>query len=196
MSSVGILALPRVQVRVRPMTREAARLTLEEFVAERGPALLRLAWLLSGDRDTAHDIVQESLVRVLPRWGRITKRGQDPEPYLRTVIRSVWVDGWRRASRTPVDPVAEPPDPARPDPALDALADQVALERALTELAPGHRAVVVLRFYEDLTEVQTAAVLGCSVSTVKSQTRDALRRLRLLSPGLLPDSADRAGGPS
>ena len=192
MSSVGVLVLPRP--RERPVTAEPAPVSLEAFVAERGPAMLRLAWLLAGDRDTAHDIVQESLVRVLPRWGRITKRGQDPEPYVRTVIRSVWVDGWRRASKASVLPVAEPPDSGRPDAALDALPDQVALEQALAKLAPGHRAVVVLRFYEDLTEVQTAAVLGCSVSTVKSQTRDALRRLRLLSPGVLPGAADSAGG--
>jgi RNA polymerase sigma-70 factor (sigma-E family) len=188
------LALPRTRAWERPVTREQTAVSLEQFVADRGPALLRLAWLLAGDRDSAHDLVQESLVRVLPRWGRITKHGQDPEPYVRTVIRSVWVDGWRRASKASVQPVAEPPDSARPDAALDGLADQVALESALAKLAPGHRAVVVLRFYEDLTEVQTAAVLGCSVSTVKSQTRDALRRLRLLSPGTLPGAADPAGG--
>ena len=80
-------------------------MTLEAFVATRGQALLRLAWLLTADPETAQDVVQDALARVLPRWDRIAAAG-DPEPYVRQAIRSVWVDSWRRSARAGARPVA------------------------------------------------------------------------------------------
>jgi RNA polymerase sigma-70 factor (sigma-E family) len=155
---------------------------LADFLAARGPALLRFAWLLTADREAARDLVQEALVRAIPRWGRVEAAGR--EAYLRTVVRNAWVDGWRRQGRGrfTVVTAAEPVEAgAHPDPAAG-VTDRAVLRDALAGLPPGQRAVVVLRFYEDLTEVQTAAALGCSVSTVKTQTRDALARLRTLVP--------------
>ncbi|WP_198954573.1 SigE family RNA polymerase sigma factor [Kineosporia sp. R_H_3] len=172
-------------------------MTLEEFVAARGQALLRLAWMLTADPDAAQDVVQDALARVLPRWSRIAAAG-DPEPYVRQAIRSVWVDAWRRSERRPVvvpDALDDLPDGGGPDPAVEGTAVRLAVGEALTRLTPHQRAVLVLRFYEDLTETATADVLGCSVSTVKSQTRHALARLRLLAPDLVllqdPVAADR-----
>ena len=166
--------------------------TLEAFVATRGQALLRLAWLLTADPETAQDVVQDALARVLPRWDRIAAAG-DPEPYVRQAVRSVWVDSWRRSARrlTVVDD--DVPDDGGPDPAVEGTAVRLAVADALDRLTPHQRTVLVLRFYEDLTEERTAQVLGCSVSTVKSQTRHALARLRVLAPELLRPSevADR-----
>ncbi|MGN6611903.1 MAG: SigE family RNA polymerase sigma factor [Angustibacter sp.] len=160
--------------------------SFETFVAERGPALLRLAWLLCADADAAEDLVQDALVKVLPRWRRIVAGGA-PEPYVRSVIRTTFIDGWRRRRVREVlvdddtafgDGIGSAPDPA-------STADvRLTVQTALLRLTPRQRAVLVLRFYEDLTEAATARELGCSVSTVKSQTRHAVGRLRVLAPEL------------
>jgi RNA polymerase sigma-70 factor (sigma-E family) len=154
------------------------------FVAARGPALLRLAVLLTADAETAQDLVQEALVRVLPRWPRVAATG-NPEAYVRTTVRNAWIDSWRR--RRP-EVVAEPPDHLVTGDDADGpegAAVGLSVEAALARLTARQRAVLVLRFYEDLTEVETARVLRCSVSTVKSQTRHALGRLRVLAPDLV-----------
>ena len=159
--------------------------SFETFVAERGPALLRLGWLLCADADAAQDLVQEALMKVLPRWGRIVAGGA-PEPYVRSVIRTTFVDGWRRRRVREVlsdDDTDLSGDRTAPD--LAATADvRLTVQAALLRLTPRQRAVLVLRFYEDLTEAATAHELGCSVSTVKSQTRHAIGRLRVLAPEL------------
>jgi RNA polymerase sigma-70 factor (sigma-E family) len=159
--------------------------SFEAFVGERGPALLRLAWLLCADPDAAEDLVQDALAKVLPRWGRIVAGGA-PEPYVRSVIRTTFIDGWRRRRLREVlvdDDVVLPEPGAGPDHASD-VAVRFAVQSALLRLTPRQRAVLVLRFYEDLTETATARELGCSVSTVKSQTRHAIGRLRVLAPEL------------
>jgi RNA polymerase sigma-70 factor (sigma-E family) len=158
------------------------------FVVARGPALLRLAWLLTADSDAAQDLVQEALARAVGRWDRIADGAH--EAYLRTTIRSVWVDGWRRRRGAWLDVVPDlPDDPAagtRPGPGdtADDTASRLTLEDALARLTPRQRAVLVLRFYEDLGEAATAQALGCSTGTVKSQTSHALARLRVLAPEL------------
>ncbi|GAB3594447.1 SigE family RNA polymerase sigma factor [Angustibacter peucedani] len=154
----------------------------ERFVAERGPALLRLAWLLTADADAAQDLVQDALAKVLPRWDRITSHGE-PEPYVRTVIRSTHVDTLRRRRVVEIGTDLLP-EQAVADDDLLAAEGRVTLADALGRLTARQRAVLVLRFYEDLTETATASVLGCSVSTVKSQTRHAISRLRVLAPEL------------
>ncbi len=159
--------------------------SFEAFVDERGPALLRLAWLLCADADAAEDLVQDALVKVLPRWRRIVAGGA-PEPYVRSVIRTTFIDGWRRRRLREVlvdDDTALPETRPAPDPAAD-VAVRLALQLALLRLTARQRAVLVLRFYEDLTETATARELGCSVSTVKSQTRHAIGRLRVVAPEL------------
>ena len=151
---------------------------LREFVSARGAALSRAAYLLTGDHQTAEDLVQETYVVLVRRW---QKTGAvDPEAYVRRILYSRFVDGWRRR-RVSELPSASPPDNPGGDETGTAT-DRLALRDALTRLTHRQRAVLVLRFYEDLTEVQAAAALGISPNTVKSQTRVALQRLRELAP--------------
>ena len=151
---------------------------LTEFVAARGAALSRAAYLLTGDHQAAEDLVQDTYVVLVRRW---QKSGMvDPEAYVRRILYSRFVDGWRRRRLVEL-PSAAPPDITGGDEA-GAATDRLTLEAALRRLAPRQRAVVVLRFYEDLTEVQAADALGVTTSTVKSQTRVALQRLRELVP--------------
>jgi RNA polymerase sigma factor (sigma-70 family) len=130
-------------------------------------------------------------VKAVGACGRITG---DPEPYVRTILVRQNVSRWRRRRWRELS-TETLPDAGGDDEGVD---DRLELHRALGELAPRQRAVIVLRYYEDLTEVQTAEVLGIAVGTVKSQTRAALLRLRDALPGLAdvlvspgPTPADR-----
>lgn len=187
-------------------TGEGLTMDLPTYVATRSAGLLRLAWLLTGDPDRAQDAVQEALARVVPRWSAIAR--QDPEPYVRTVVRSVCIDAHRRRSVRPRE--EQVPDDAGQlerdarrafgsagfgsADGPEAVAQRLDLAEALARLTSKQREVLVLRFYEDLTETATARVLGCSVSTVKSQTRHALERLRVLAPDLLTGDDDSRRG--
>lgn len=151
---------------------------LREFVSARGAALSRAAFLLTGDHQAAEDLVQETYVVLVRRWQR--SGTVDPEAYVRRILYSRFVDGWRRRRLVEL-PWASPPDSTDLDEA-GATTERLTLRDALARLTPKQRAVLVLRFYEDLTETQTAAALGISSSTVKSQTRVALQRLRELAP--------------
>jgi RNA polymerase sigma-70 factor (sigma-E family) len=156
------------------------------YVRARTAALSRIAFLLTGDHHLAEDLVQQTLLRVVGQWGRIVAAG-DPDPYVRRALYHQHVSWWRRR-RHAVDP---PPLTPAPDPS-EAVVTAVALQRALAQLAPRQRAVLVLRYFEDLSEAQTAAVLGISVGTVKSQARDGLARLRGLTTGLIAGSEVQA----
>lgn len=151
---------------------------LREFVSARGAALSRAAYLLTGDHQAAEDLVQDTYVVLVRRWQR--SGVVDPEAYVRRILYSRFVDGWRRRRLTEL-PSASPPDTPGGDEA-GAVADRLTLQQALALLTPRQRAVLVLRFFEDLTEVQAAAALGVSPNTVKSQARVALQRLRELAP--------------
>jgi len=151
---------------------------LREFVSARGAALSRAAYLLTGDHQAAEDLVQDTYVVLVRRWDK--NGAVDPEAYVRRILYSRFVDGWRRQKLREL-PSATPPDRAGADDA-DAAADRLTLQGALARLTPAQRAVLVLRFYEDLTEHQTAEALGVSPNTVKSQTRVAIQRLRDLAP--------------
>ena len=158
-----------------------AEVDLRAFVAARGAALSRAAFLLTGDHQAAEDLVQDPygvMVRRLHTSGHV-----DPEAYVRRILYSRFIDTWRRRKLREVVMAAMPASVeagASVDPT-----DRLTLSTALARLTSRQRAVVVLRFYEDLTEVQTADVLGISVNTVKSQTRVALQRLRDLAPDIL-----------
>ncbi|MFC6042836.1 SigE family RNA polymerase sigma factor [Nocardioides hankookensis] len=157
--------------------------SFDDFVAARGDALWRSAWLLTGDAHLAEDLVQTALAKSYGRWDRIADAGGF-EAYVRRALFTTYVSWWRRrwnGERATAD-LPETPTTA-PDLALrrDLLA-------ALTTLSRGQRAVVVLRYVEDLTERETAAVLGCSVGTVKSQAARAIAALR--SSPVLRDEED------
>jgi RNA polymerase sigma-70 factor (sigma-E family) len=145
------------------------------FVAARSPALVSTAWLLTGDHGRAEDLVQEALARTWQSWSRIRDDGW-PEAYVRRTMVNLNISWWRRRWR------GERPTAVLPQQALADIGDQADLRdvvrRALASLPPRQRAVVVLRYFEDWSEVQTAQALGCSVGTVKSQAARAVARLR------------------
>jgi RNA polymerase sigma-70 factor (sigma-E family) len=157
---------------------------IREYVAARGAALSRAAFLLTGDRHAAEDLVQDTYVVMVRQWRRIDST--NPDPYVRRIMYSRYVDGWRRRSRIVEVAEAQVPDSRElGGRSVDVAAladDRVVLREALMALTPRQRAMLVLRFYDDLTEAQTAQVLGLSMSTVKSQTRVALQRIRDLAP--------------
>jgi RNA polymerase sigma-70 factor (sigma-E family) len=159
----------------------ADRQAFEAYVRDQWDPLLRTASLLTGDASSAEDLVQESLARAARHWHRVDPGAIDT--YVRRVMYTRSIDAWRwrRHQPDPVDPALH--DRAGAD-GTDELLTKLTLVDALSRLTPRQRAVLVARFYEDRTEVDTARVLGCSVSTVKSQTRHALHRLRVLAPEL------------
>ena len=147
-----------------------------EFVSERSPHLLRAAWLLTGDWHLAQDLVQVSLEKSWPRWGRDVEH---PEAYVRRVMLTTYVS-WRRRRWTGEVPTADLPEQV----AQNALPDlRMALLAALGTLSPRQRAVLVLRYFEDLSVDEAADALGCSVGTVKAHASRGLQQLRQ-TPGL------------
>ena len=142
------------------------------WIALRASALRRKAYLLCGDRGHAEDLVQTALMRTARQWRRAREH---PEAYARQVVVNLAKDRWRQLGRRPVEAPLEA-DVAEPQ--GDVFGDRDVLLRATRLLPPGQRAVLVLRFFDDLSVAETAAVLGCSTGTVKSQTSRALDNLR------------------
>ncbi|NYI47546.1 RNA polymerase sigma-70 factor (sigma-E family) [Nocardioides aromaticivorans] len=143
----------------------------DAFVAARLPHLLRLGRALTGDEQRGADLVQDALERALVRWRRL----DEPEAFVRRAMVNRSISVWRKVRR-------ERPLEALDDTAVhDRPADHELLA-AVRALPARQRAVVALRYYEDLTEVQTAEVLGCSVGTVKSQANRAMLALRRQLP--------------
>jgi RNA polymerase sigma-70 factor (sigma-E family) len=150
----------------------ADRSGFDEFVAHRSPALLRTAYLLTGDHALAEDLLQTALAKCWFAWGRIDG---PPEPYVRRALATTYATWWRRKWRGERPTGTLPESSAEPRHAVE---DRDALWRALGTLPRRQRAVVVLRYYEDLSEAETAAALGISTGTVKSQAARALAALR------------------
>jgi RNA polymerase sigma-70 factor (sigma-E family) len=172
--------------------------SFEEYVAAVSGRLFTLALLLTAHRRVeAEDLLQDSLERAYRRWDQIIRKGS-PDAYVRQVMINGAVDRWRRERRRREEPLmVDTADCAAADQVGD-VADRDLLLRALAGLAPRQRAVLVLRYFEDLTEPQTAAVLGCTVGAVKSQASRALARLREITPSPCvadePSRAPRPGG--
>lgn len=164
----------------------------EEWARARTPGLLRAAYLLTGEVHAAHDLVQDTLVRVADAWGRASREGR-PDAYARRTMHRLSIDRWRRRRSRPTEVLTDQPGRGHAAPDGGGVERRLLLDEAIGRLTPRQRAVLVLRFYDDLTEVATAEVLGCSTSTVKSQTRVALARLRALAPDLLDDLRVEAG---
>lgn len=155
-----------------------AEASFTRWASDRQLALLRTALLLTGDHHRAEDLVQDALAKVAARWSRL--RHQSPEAYARQVMVRTNITWWRKQRR---EVVADPGD--RPVAGAEPTADRrMLLDHALARLTPRMRSVVVLRYFDDLSERDTADVLGVSVGTVKSTTHDALLRMRESSPEL------------
>lgn len=158
---------------------------LEELLAAKGEQLLRTAVLLSGSHADGEDLLQAALERVFRRWRTISG---DPEGYLRRTLYHLAADGWRRKrawrDRLPLLGAAE----AQPD-ITGAVDQRDRLVRLLRELPPRQRTAVVLRYWEELTEIRAAEAMGCSQGTVKSAASRGMQRLRELSSRMDSDTA-------
>ena len=152
---------------------DADTVAFDAFIRARLPALLRFAYALTGDPHTAADLVQDALEHTGMRWHKVERQG-DPEGYVRRAILNGRVSRWRKHRReTLVDCVPERMT------SYEVPGRDEQLWQLLATLPPRQRAVLVLRYYEDLSEVQIAATLGCSPGTVKSQSSKALAKLRV-----------------
>jgi len=153
-----------------------------EFVRARIGPLSRVAYLLTGDHHAAEDLLQSALMKLAGRWGRLAADGH-PEAYLRKVLYHEHISAWRRRSRRPEVWLSLPERGTGVDEA-DEVVRRLVLRQALDKLTRKQRSVLVLRYFEDLSEADTADALDCSVGTVKSQTNYALGRLRVVAPEL------------
>lgn len=140
----------------------------EDFVAVRSPRLLTTAYLLTHDHGRAEDLLQTSLAKLWLAWSRV----DEPDAYVRKVMVTTYASWWRRKWR------GEKPSEALPETAVSESGRDPDMWAALARLPRGQRVVLVLRFYEDLTESETARILDCSVGTVKSQSAKGLAKLR------------------
>ena len=165
------------------MTSDERRVDFDEFVAARSGALLRTAYLLTRDHQLAEDLLQTALTKAWFAWGRTHG---NPEAYVRKIVVNTYNSWWRRKWNGE-QATEELPDAGVPD-GSDAVATGNDLWAAMGRLPRRQRAVVVLRYFEDLTEAQTAELLGCSVGTVKSQTSKALAKLRI-DPALADETS-------
>jgi len=149
--------------------------SFEEFVRARGSALLRTAVLLSaGSRHDAEDVLQSALERAYRHWRRIEG---NPEPYVRRILVNLAINRSRRFKMIREVSMAAPPETSGQS-EVDGVVVRSDLVRELRTLPPRQRAVLVLRYWEDLSEAESAALLGCSVGTVKSQAAKGLAKLR------------------
>ncbi|WP_442935119.1 SigE family RNA polymerase sigma factor [Micromonospora sp. CPCC 206061] len=151
-------------------------------MATNGSALSKFAYLLVGNHADAEDLLQNALTKTAVHWRRVA-RYDNPAAYVRQAMVNETYGRWRRKRLLQMVSVTKVPERQTPD-ALRASDDRVDVWRALDRLAPRQRAVLILRFHEDLSVEETAALLRCSTGTVKSQTHAALSRLRALAPEL------------
>ena len=159
------------------MRISTAAVSFEEFVQARSGSLLRTALLLTGqNRAEAEDLLQLALERAYRHWSRACA-ADDPERYVRRILANASADRWRRLTRRPEHELPAGEGPGVPDRTAE-VADRDYLLRALAALPPRQRAVLVLRYYDDLPEAEVAAMLGCSLGTVKSQAARGLAKLR------------------
>jgi RNA polymerase sigma-70 factor (sigma-E family) len=188
MSTVTAEPVAGVALGWSPVSRgnveETSRSDFVEYVEARQQALVRFAYLLTSDHHTAEDLVQTALAKTYLTWDRLRDRGAI-DAYVRRIIinenTSMWRRAWKRRERS----TDQLPDRGHSDPDAD---NRDAMWQVVQTLPPKQRAAVVLRYYEDLSEADTAEVLGCSVGNVKSQTSRGIAAIRaavMSDPGLL-----------
>jgi RNA polymerase sigma-70 factor (sigma-E family) len=155
--------------------------SFEDFVLRQGEGLLRVAVMLCGDRGRAEDLVQSALIKAYPRWDRVAAMEQ-PAAYVRAVLVREHLRWWRRRPNLEIPGAAAEADrPSRTDLAQES-ADRHAAWELLGRLPARQRAVLVLRYYEDLSDREIAQTLGCGESTVRSQAARGLAALRAIVP--------------
>ncbi|MEP7055719.1 MAG: SigE family RNA polymerase sigma factor [Actinomycetota bacterium] len=170
---------------------EVRRKAFDDLVDTRSPSLLRTAYLLTGDWSSAEDLLQSALAKTWFRWRRLADP-QSGEAYVRQVMYTTYCKWYRRKWRGEVSTGYLPDTNTAPD-EFSRVDEQDGVGRALAELSPKTRAIIVLRFFDDLTEAQVAHVLGCSIGTVKSTTHRGLAKLRESAQLLLPAQANGSG---
>jgi RNA polymerase sigma-70 factor (sigma-E family) len=161
-----------------------------EFVTARGGQLSRFAYLLCGDHYAAEDLLQTALGRVAARWRKVADYDR-LDSYVRRIILHEHISGWRRRRRIVEIPTDRLPALPGADESEESVR-RIVLRRALAALPPRQRAVIVLRFYHDLTVPAAAIELNCSEGTVKSQTSKALAKLHAVGLeiiGQLPEGS-------
>jgi RNA polymerase sigma-70 factor (sigma-E family) len=146
------------------------------FVRENTPALLRTAYLLTGNAQQAEELVQDTLVRLYPKWDRV-ERADVPMAYVRRSLTNGYINQARRAARREVS-YADVPERPNPFDPFDRLADRDQIWAGLHHLSERQRAALVLRFFEDMSDEESAAALGCRVGTVRSLISRGLAALR------------------
>ena len=147
------------------------------FVGTHSTALLRAAFLLTGERGAAEDLVQETFTRLYPSWHRVTA-ADVPLAYVRRSLTNTFLNGKRKRSSTELL-FADPPERGYEPDLAGPLSDRELVRELLEELSPKARAVMVLRFYEDLSDADIAADLGCRQGTVRSIVSRGLDTLRV-----------------
>jgi len=155
-----------------------AHADFDQFVAAHVDDLLQTAYLIAWDAVEAEDLVQECLFKIARRWPRVRRMDQ-PRAYARRILINLATDGARGRARRRVE--LDPPPGGITERSIDPLASfdtHAELAEALAQLPPRQRAVLVLRYFHDLTETQVAEILGCSTGTVKSSASRGLARLR------------------
>lgn len=162
-------------------------MTFDDYVRARGPALVRVARLIAGDRHLGEDLVQEVLTRAYPRWKRIVAGGS-PDMYLRRMLVNSHVSWRRRRSSTEVADGAERTERPADDDLQAEAAERDEMWRLINRLPAKQRIVIVLRFYEDLHDAAIAEILDCSTATVRTHTMRALTTLRVLHPDLAEEN--------
>ena len=166
---------------------DEGRVSFDAWVRTAQSRLMKSAFLMTGDAYHAQDLVQDALVKVAARWEKL--RDENPDGYARRILYRDHVSWWRRSREFPVVVMPE----GSPRDLSESSVDYLVVGAALERLTRKQRGVLVLRYFDDLTERQTADVLGVSVGTVKSQCSAALTRLRKGAPEL---AAFKFGGAS
>jgi RNA polymerase sigma-70 factor (sigma-E family) len=165
--------------------------TFEEYVATRGPALVRFARLLTGDRYHAEDLVQEALSKAYLRWDRMI-RSEQPDAYLRRMVINASRSWWRRRTNRET-PTSASTDRVAPGQMETETVERDEMWQRIARLPERQRTVLVLRYYEDLDDAAIAAILGCTAVTVRTHAMRALNTLRQHTNGAGTDAGARAG---